>query len=359
MARPVKGVPELKQRNGVYNIFYYDEQAKRTKRIGLRTRDPVEATTRFAAFLTEGRDVFAPTGEKGISVHQALDDYYKEHVTSKDDKGRPNVVDVRRIEDIISNLKSFFKGPLSEIDVNLCRQYTLGRRSGTVCGFNHPKFEHRKAKDSTIRRELGALRTAAKHALKWKRITLDKFPTFERPKEPEVEDEYVKWFLKTDIDRILGAAEGRMKVLVHLLYYWGARWGWVAKLQRFQVDFDNEKVNPYKPGEKRTNKRRRSMPIFPEIRSMLTDLCEGLEPNDYLFGKNFKVNKPFGRLCASLKLDGNPHMLRHSRATHLLLAKESIYVVARLLADTPQTVERIYGHIATDQLREIGRQKVA
>jgi site-specific recombinase XerD len=45
-------------------------------------------------------------------------------------------------------------------------------------------------------------------------------------------------------------------------------------------------------------------------------------------------------------------MLRHSRATHMLMDGESIYKVAKLLGDTVSTVEKRYGHVSVEYLME-------
>ena len=47
---------------------------------------------------------------------------------------------------------------------------------------------------------------------------------------------------------------------------------------------------------------------------------------------------------ADLGVEGHPHLLRHSRATHMLMDGDSPYKVAKLLGDTLATVERVYGH---------------
>jgi site-specific recombinase XerC len=44
-------------------------------------------------------------------------------------------------------------------------------------------------------------------------------------------------------------------------------------------------------------------------------------------------------------------MLRHSRATHMLMDGEDPYKVAKLLGDTLATVERVYGHYDVDYLK--------
>jgi site-specific recombinase XerC len=44
-------------------------------------------------------------------------------------------------------------------------------------------------------------------------------------------------------------------------------------------------------------------------------------------------------------------MLRHSRATHMLMDGEDPYKVAKLLGDTLATAERVYGHYDVDYLK--------
>ena len=59
----------------------------------------------------------------------------------------------------------------------------------------------------------------------------------------------------------------------------------------------------------------------------------------------------FARLMVELRMEGHPHMLRHSRASHMLHDGEDIYKVARLLGDTVATVERVYGHSQVEFLK--------
>ena len=58
--------------------------------------------------------------------------------------------------------------------------------------------------------------------------------------------------------------------------------------------------------------------------------------------------RPCGRPAGRL----TPHVLRHTRATHLLQKGVAPYAVASLLGDTVATVLRVYGHHCPNYLAE-------
>jgi len=59
-----------------------------------------------------------------------------------------------------------------------------------------------------------------------------------------------------------------------------------------------------------------------------------------------------GLVCCSPSKKSSPHILRHSRATHLLQEGIAIFAVARLLGDSVATVERVYAHCSVAYLAE-------
>ena len=60
----------------------------------------------------------------------------------------------------------------------------------------------------------------------------------------------------------------------------------------------------------------------------------------------------FRRACERAGIeDCSPHVLRHSAATHMVMAGVPIAEVARMLGDTIATVEKVYGHHSEDYLR--------
>lgn len=347
MARPTRDIPWLDQRDGVYNVCWYEkpgpgETKGRTKRIGLRTRDPVKAQALYAEFLSQGTDLLLRTGSaSGITVSGALDAYDVEHVEK-------HVVDKKRQRFAIRYLTDYFgTTPLRDIDIPRCRAYVEARRAGTIGPrrAQPPSF-------STIRKELSALMAASKHALRWKRISLADYPTFEVP--PETDDgQEVPWFTRAEVDTLLAAAEGPLRDWILLAYWWGARRRSIERLEVYQVKLAEGTVNLQKAGSQVTKKRRPIVPIFPEIRPTLERLVKNAV-GGFLFGPRCDFYREFRDLCCALGLDDKawPHVLRHSRATHMLMAGENPYKVARLLGDTLKTIEQTYAHHSVDFLAE-------
>jgi integrase len=361
MPRPVHGAPYLEVRHGVYQIRWYEpasEEAKRRNpqargkafRVGLRTRDAKEAAARLAAFITEGHNNIWSTGK--LTVGMALAQYYDEHV-------REHVVAERRARVILGHLAKFFgQMPLEDVSRASCRDYGKWR-AGVA--------------PATVQRELAILRAAAIHAFKEGRIT--QLPRFQIASIAEptkitrdlwlTKDEYALLFRKAadkaEYAAMLGDERGerryrRLLDFIVLAYGWGARRESVAKMEVTQVELEAGVVRLAKPGEKLTKKRRPVLPIFPEQREVLERLVRQAI-DGFLFGPQYEVYSPFRALCRECGLDAKarPHVIRHSRATHMLQDGESIYKVAKLLGDTVKTVEAVYGHHSPGWIAEVAR----
>lgn len=354
MPRPIRTIPWIEVRDGLHYVSWYrppaDPKAKgRTQRLSLRTRDASEAQARYAAFLAEGDGIFAPEKVNSVpTVESALDQYFTEHV-------RPNVVAHERQAIAIRHLKAYFgKALLSGIDIPACRGYATARRAGAIGGTARAG-KMAVGGDSTIRRELNVLKAAANHALRWKRITADKMPTFESPRESEL-DEEAMWLTKAELLKLLRAATGDLKNFIAITYWTGSRKAAIETLTLSQLDLERYRVSLAKPGERRTKKRRPTVPLYPRVRPYVQRQVAVAKAagRETLFRPNVKFYQPFHDLCESLGLGekGFPHVLRHSRATHMLMDGESIYKVAKLLGDTIKTVETKYGHASVEFLEQ-------
>lgn len=249
---------------------------------------------------------------------------------------------------------------LVEVDIPLSRAYADARRAGKIGG--GARRSNKTAGDATIRRELVVLVAAANHARRWKRITTAEMPSVEFPTiDREVDEDGIHGealhFSKEQVQsifRIAGEAEDQeMAHYLRLLYYTAARRRSIEQLTAGQVRLERRKISLATPGKKQTKKRQPVVPIFEAILGDCKALVADKKAGDRLFTpRNFY--REFVALCRALEFEEpfHPHMMRHSRATHLLQEGKNIYDVAALLGDTVKTVEANYGHHAHDELRE-------
>jgi hypothetical protein len=210
---------------GAFYVFWHND-AGRIERLSLRTTDPLEAQARYAAFLAGGSDAFTSAKDtpRGITVSGALDDYWREHVETK-------VVAKARLASIIKHLKAFFGGrPLAEIDIPASRAFADHRRAAPV---GRGK-SGRSISDSTIRRELGVLQAAARHAVRWRRIGLADAPSIELPAETPRRPEQ-PYLTKEELRHAIETAPEPLRSFIEIAYYTGARRRSVERLTRFQA----------------------------------------------------------------------------------------------------------------------------
>lgn len=270
----------------------------------------------------------------------------REHVAEK-------VVDKERQRIIVSHLKAFFSDtPVSAIDIPMSRRYADARRNGHVGGGG--KLHDAKGSDSTIKRELGALVAAANHAVRWKRLPAG--IKIEIPRERLLgKDDEAPYYTHEELDFLIGMAPGELRWFIELAYWTGARRRSIEELTRPQVKWAQKRIHLQKPGKIATKKRQPIVPIFEQMEPALKNLWDnGGEHRLFTHPDFYNI---YRKLCinSGLKDKSHPHLLRHTRATHLLQAGKSIYAVAGLLGDTVATVERVYGHHSVEYLhRDLG-----
>ncbi len=65
------------------------------------------------------------------------------------------------------------------------------------------------------------------------------------------------------------------------------------------------------------------------------------------------VKRGFAAACARAGIEGcSPHVLRHTAATHMVMARVPLAEIARLLGDSEEMVERVYGKHSPDYLKD-------
>jgi len=349
MARPKRTTPWLGARdNGTFYAHWYDEADRQTKRLSLRTADSAEAEARFAEFLLKGRELRSSrrTG-KEITVYQALDDYLEEHVDN-------HCAARERQHGIVIHLKAFFdeRTTLADIDVPSSREYAQARINGVIGGGKRRKSK--AASPATVRRELNVLVAAANHAVWMKRpgaVTIQ----VDLPPETRLgQDDEAPYYTRDELGKVLDSAarsSEEMGLFMRLLYQTGARRRSIENLTRSQIRLPQRRILLQQPGKRTTKKRQ---PIVPILNSMLPDVQRLLDVGgEHRLFACSDFYRPYRSICESAGIDEgrrHPHVMRHTRATHLLQDGKSIYDVAKLLGDTLATVERVYGHHSHDHL---------
>jgi len=261
--------------------------------------------------------------------------------------GEARNLSYQRTKYAVKALSRFFRGKVtSDIDIPMCRQYVAFRMG-------------ENAAMSTAARELGTLRSACNHALKWRRITELEKPMFEIPTNlPRRE----VWLFKDELGEIINQASPLVKKFTLLAYETASRRRAIEQLEWSQCNFNRKTVSLSKVGAPKSAKRRPTVPMG-RLLPLLTDMYAE-RANNWVLGSDSNLLNKFERELNNMGLlhvedrDGRPagkitpHILRHSRATHLLEDGTSIYAVAKLLGDTPETVQRTYGHICMSSLED-------
>lgn len=281
------------------------------------------------------------TARLGYTVAQSLLDYAREHVDLKCAAPDRQMYAIRY-------LSAYFEGVfLKNVDVPACRAYAEARGRGVITGGTRTSA---KGSSGTVRRELTVLRAAGNHAVKWRRISAGEAPSIELPESPPSRD--AVWLTKDEVRALMAAASGPLADFIMLAYFTGSRRGAIESLRVEQIDIANRHISLRKSGERVTAKRRPVVPVHPQTASVVERLVRDAR-DGWLFGPRADFYHPFHDLCLSAGIDAvraHPHVLRHSRITHLLMDGVNPYDVGRLVGDSLQTIDRTYGHMDPDHL---------
>jgi integrase len=264
-----------------------------------------------------------PTAEPTIGY--LLDRYRNEHGV--------NTRSLKTIDYNLITLKLFFGDLLpSHISNTLLVEYA----------------KQRNASDGTILRSLGILKAAIHYAEgnRW----IDKQPQFTMPvKQPPPRD---LWFTREEVSLLIEKAKSpHIQLFIRLALATAARSGAILDLKWSQLDFERKIIDF---GRGYGNKRRAIVPMNDEVFDALREARELAQSDNVIEYKGMPVSsvkKAFARLCQDNRIEGSPHILRHTAATWLVMDGVPLAEVARLLGDSEKTVEKVYGKHAPDYLQ--------
>ena len=322
------------------------QEAGRSRRVSLRTADHAEALRLFADWR-EGWGRRQPSHNPRVG--DLLDQYEDEVV-------RPTFVDQARMVSVLRWLRAGF-ATLTVRDVNarVVLDYAEARRGGRI--------GRSPAADGTIRRELGALGAAFRHAVRQRRLAQADCPHIDRPDAPAPRDE---WLTEEQVRVLLdffakedeGGRMSRPHRFVVLGLATAARASAIESLTWAQVERHTGLIRYDQQQRRRTAKRRVAAPIadwlMPYLDRMMDErisdwvLDHDGETRTALTWAMKRVARATGD---DTYLRVTRHVLRHTAATLMLRAGATLWQVAGVLGDSPETVARTYGHHAQDHLR--------
>jgi integrase len=336
---------KLRQNSGGYwEVHWYD--GTRNYRKSTRTRDIAKAEQVAVGYMQQ---INAGGKPELLTVGDMLAQYAQEHL-------KKTAVSTRDLS-AIPKLKAYFSG-VTVADVSHKAKFR-----GLVLDYR----EHRELLDgvssSTVRRELVTLSSALNHAVRWGRLAVS--PEIDLPPQSEPRQEYLT---PKESHAFMQAAGSTMsesdpyyRFLV-LAYRTGARKRAIVELQWSQVDFDAGLVEFQSPLRPKSKKRNPTVPmsktLFAELKRWSADsdgpyVCGG-NSCSWFSGRDWpKRMERIAEAAGVPKLATvHPHMLRHTFATSLLHKGATLWQVAGLLGDRPETVAATYGHHSHDNMRE-------
>lgn len=164
------------------------------------------------------------------------------------------------------------------------------------------------------------------------------------------------------VQRGLEVNNTRDKALMEILYSCGLRASEVVGLDLDDIDFHRNEVRVHGKGDKQ-----RIVPLGTVAKTALTKYLEERKHKGTHFFANYRgdrlttrslqriVRKCLMRLARAAGT--NPHILRHSFATHLLENGADLRAVQELLGHASLSTVQIYTHLTTKRLREIYKKK--
>lgn len=173
----------------------------------------------------------------------------------------------------------------------------------------------------------------------------------------EVEAARVRYFTQDEVRRLVNAAQGSFRVLVNAALFTGARYG---ELGRLRIGDFNPDSGTVFIGQSKSGKSRHIV-LTEEGQRFFTQITAGratdelmLRHDDGSAWRDAHQTRPMKDACAAANIKAAGfHVLRHTSASHYVMAGVPLPVIARNLghADTRMT-EKHYAHLAPSFVAE-------
>jgi len=307
--------------NGVFYIHWTED--RRSRRVSTRQKDVAAAQ----AFLDQWLTLEAEGPASGLTN----DDLYMAKY--------PNASD--RIASAWKHLGTWF-GDLTPADLTVQHEqrYIAKRRASG-------------AAPATVRAEVAIFRAVLNHAVKQRIIPADAVPAFgPLPPDSPPRD---RWLRDNEVERLFAAAEGnrRLWLFLNIALEAPARRTAIQDLRWEQIDWETGVIHFLPDGAVQTKKRKPSVPMSTRLRGVLETAYAERGSDPYVIGAGGRVNEGLRRIAAKAGLEGvTPHVLRHTAATRMARRGVPLWLIAKVLGNTVEQVERTYAKWQPDMARD-------
>lgn len=227
---------------------------------------------------------------------------------------------------------------VSELTVSDEARYIAARRKAGIA-------------PATIRVEVATFRAVLNHAVRQRIISADDVPPFgPLPPDSPPRD---RWLKDDEVDRLFAAAKENRRVwlFLNLALETGARRTAICDLRWDQVDWQTGVIHYLPPGVAQTRKRRASVPMSKRLRHVMEAAGAERGNDPYVIGRGGRINEALRLVAQRAGVSGvTPHVLRHTAATRMARRGVPLWLIAKVLGNTVEQVEKTYAKHAPDML---------
>jgi integrase len=237
-----------------------------------------------------------------------------------------------RINDLVSHFGSI---PLRRFNTLLAEQYQT-------------ELMNRGLKPASVNKNISILKAMFKKAVDWNMVEEETLKYIRRVKNLTENNRRLRYLSKEECQTLISACNGHLKSIVTFALNTGCRKGEILNLRWENVDLKHGFILL----DKTKNGDRREIPINGTVRGILQGLTRRLDVPCVFFDS--ATGKPYGDVKRSFNTatrragirDFHFHDLRHTFASHLVMAGVDITTVKELLGHKTLTMTLRYSHLA-------------
>ena len=208
--------------------------------------------------------------------------------------------------------------------------------------------EQKGNKPATINRLLATLKHMFSKALDWEMVEEETLKRIKRVKLLEENNRRLRFLSKEECQKLVENSDSHLKPIVILALNTGMRKAEILNLTRDKVDFRHGFILL----DRTKNGERREIPLNETAKQVLLTQIKTLHLQHFFYDphteKPYKdVKRSFSTACrrAGIK-DFHFHDLRHTFASHLVMAGQDLTTVKELLGHKTLTMTLRYSHLA-------------